>query len=169
MEFPSSWRNIRCPFHLSNAPSVRCGSACSKTWRCAACDHIRSTIIFALCAASQGSSGGRPIPRRLRIFAGFKCTNARSGTAAHHQRLGLSAALLLQRNARPARSVAAPGPGALSTQIASGAERRGSWPAARSGTWAEGTGLLSALPMVPGCGYQRWRPSRSATSTARAC
>jgi integrase/recombinase XerD len=22
---------------------------------------------------------------------------------------------------------------------------------------------------VPGCGYQRWRPSRSATSTARAC
>ena len=31
------------------------------------------------------------------------------------------------------------------------------------------TGLLSALPMVPGCGYQKWRPSRSATSTARAC
>ena len=31
------------------------------------------------------------------------------------------------------------------------------------------TGLFSALPMVPGCGYQKWRPSRSATSTARAC
>ena len=42
--------------------------------------------------------------------------------AAHHQRLGLSAALLVQRNARPAGSVAAPGPGARSTQIASGAE-----------------------------------------------
>ena len=33
----------------------------------------------------------------------------------------------------------------------------------------QSTGLLSALPMVPGCGYQKWRPSRSATSTARAC
>jgi hypothetical protein len=45
----------------------------------AACDHRHSTIIFALCAASQSSSVGLPIWRRLRIFAGFKCTNARSG------------------------------------------------------------------------------------------
>src|SRR5690349_10516214 len=48
MEFPSHERNIQCPFHLSNAPSARCGSACSKTWRCVACDHIRSTIIYPI-------------------------------------------------------------------------------------------------------------------------
>jgi hypothetical protein len=49
-------RSFRCLFRLSNAPLVRCGSACSKTWRCAACDQIRSTIMFVLCAASQPSS-----------------------------------------------------------------------------------------------------------------
>jgi integrase/recombinase XerD len=33
----------------------------------------------------------------------------------------------------------------------------------------QSTGPRSALPMVPDCEYQRWRPSRLATSTARAC
>ena len=40
---------------------------------------IRSTIIFALCAASQRSSGGRRIRRRPRIFAGSRCTKRESG------------------------------------------------------------------------------------------
>ena len=41
-------RNFQCLFQLSTAPSAHCGSACSKTWRCAACDPIRSTDHEAL-------------------------------------------------------------------------------------------------------------------------
>ena len=116
-------RNIRCPFHLSNAPSVRCGSACSKTWRCAACDGM----------------GRRDLRRFVRSFAGFLGRSPDTAQAedirrfqVHQREIGVqpptingsvsALRFLFERNARPAGSVAAPGPGALSTQIASGAE-----------------------------------------------
>ena len=106
MEFPSSMRGTsRCPFHLSNAPvsALRAAHA-RRHGRCAACDHIRSAITFALCAASQPSSVGRLIRRRLRIFAGFQVAPARDRAVQPPPRStasGLSAALLLHRNARP--------------------------------------------------------------------
>ena len=91
-------------------------------------DYIRFVRSFA------GFLGRSPDTAQAEDIRRFQVHQREIRVQPHDQRFRLGAALLLQRNARPAGPVAPPGPGALSRQIASGAECRGSRPAARGGT-----------------------------------
>ena len=119
-------------------------------------DYIRCVKAFA---AFIGRSPDTATAEDLRRF---QLHQTQSGhAAAGHQQRGLGAALLLHRDARPARSCPPLSRSSTSRASCPGAERRGGGAAARSGTGASSTRPRSARPMAPGCGCPRsWR-SRS--------
>ena len=167
------------PFIMRGTSDAR--FICRTPRQCAAAAHarrhgdarpaitIRSTIIFALCAASQPSSVGRPIPRTAEDIRRFQVHQREIGVQPPTINGSVSAlrfffTVTLDRPDLSRRLVLARYPRKLPAVLS--VEEVGRLLEAAPGP---NTGLFSALPMVPGCGYQKWRPSRSATSTARAC